>query len=541
MTTAIVSGLIVFAFFGAPIFAVLGALAILGAALSHPDLSLANAFSGAVTRVFHLATAAEGSTLATIPLFTFMGYILAESRTAERLVAFAKAVVGWFPGGLAIVTIFVCAIFTTVTGASGVTIVAVGGLVLPALLKDGYSERFSLGLVTGTGSIGLLFPPALPLIIYGIIYGAVAQAMSGSSGDSIVLVDFDLSRFLLAGIVPGLVLCGAMALYSMYVALRDRVARTRFDLGLAVSTTIRALPELLIPVLMIVSLQLGLVIPEAAAVTALYVVVLETLVYRDVKLRALPRISREAMQLVGAIFILIVSATALTDYFVYAHVPDRLTSWMVEHIQSKYVFLIALNILLLAVGFVMEIFSALLVVVPLIAPAAAGFGIDPYHLGVIFLLNLEIGYVHPPVGLNLFISSFRFRVPMVVLYRAIVPFIIIMLITLFIVTYVPQLSPVKARKAEPTEVVGAAPGDDDAAAAAAAVRITLPDGGVIGPEHCEAEDVKDDAIAYADCQTMFKMWARCEPLGPLDRLECQQKVLDGEDPFAEETEETEEP
>lgn len=536
MTSAIVTAIIVFAFFGAPIFAILGSLAILGAWLSHPDMPLAHAFAGAVARVFHMATAAEGSTLATIPLFTFMGYVLAESRTAERLVAFAKAVVGWLPGGLAIVTIFVCALFTTVTGASGVTIVAVGGLVMPALLKDGYKERFSLGLVTGTGSIGLLFPPALPLIIYGIIYGAVAQAMASGSGDTIALVDFDLSRFLLAGIGPGLLLCGLFALYSMYVAIRDRVPRTRFDFGVALSTTFRALPELLIPLIMIVSLQLGLVIPEAAAVTALYVVILETLVYRDVRLRALPRISREAMQLVGAIFILIVAATALTDYFVYARIPDKMTAWMVEHISSKYVFLIALNLLLLAVGFVMEIFSALLVVVPLIAPAAAGFGIDPYHLGVIFLLNLEVGYVHPPVGLNLFISSFRFRKPMTELYWAIIPFIVIMLISLVIVTYVPALTLVKA-KPKHDDAAGAAPAAAKVEArdggVAEKVKVTLSDGRVVTDEHCETPEIKNDALGYADCQTMFRLWPKCEALSDLmDREECKQKLRDNEDPFA---------
>jgi C4-dicarboxylate transporter DctM subunit len=534
MTTAIVTAIIVFAFFGAPIFAVLGALAIVGAAISHPDASLLQAFTGAMTRVFHMATGAEGSTLATIPLFTFMGYVLAESRTAERLVNFAKAVVGWFPGGLAIVTIFVCALFTTVTGASGVTIVAVGGLVMPALLKDGYKERFSLGLITATGSIGLLFPPALPLIIYGIIYGAVAQAMAGSSGDTIVLVDFDLERFLLAGIVPGLVLCGAVALYSIYVALRDRVPRQRFDPRGAFSATMKALPELLIPIIMIVSLQLGLVIPEAAAITCLYVVILETLVYRDVKLASLPRVSREAMQLVGAIFILIVAATALTDYFVYARVPDRLTAWMVEHIESKYTFLIALNVLLLAVGFVMEIFSALLVIVPLIAPAAASFGIDPYHLGVIFLLNLEIGYVHPPVGLNLFISSFRFRKPMTELYWAIIPFIVIMLVTLIVVTYVPQLTPIKAKKAEATETTAAAPAAQ-AGDAGPKVMITLRDGTSVGLEHCEKPEIKDDALGYEDCKIMFLLWPKCEAMGDvMDREECKQKVLDGEDPFEKE-------
>ncbi len=533
MMTLAVTALIVFAFFGAPIFAILMSLAVLGAGVSQPDMPLSQAFAGALVRVFRLATGGEGSTLATIPLFTFMGYVLAESRTAERLVRFATAVFGWMPGGLAIATIFVAAAFTTVTGASGVTIVAVGGLVMPALIKEGYKERFSLGLVTGTGSIGLLFPPALPLIIYGIIYGVTAQAMaSGGSGAEIELIDFDLQKFLFAGIVPGLVLLGAFALYSVYVAVRDRVPTTKFDLRGAASATVRALPELMIPLVMVVAIVgLGMVIPEAAAITCLYAVILETLVYRDVKITALPRVSREALQLVGAIFILIVSATALTDYFVYARIPDRLTGWMVENISSKYVFLIALNLLLLAVGFVMEIFTALLVVVPLIAPAAAAFGIDPYHLGVIFLLNLEIGYVHPPVGLNLFISAFRFRKPMTELYWAIIPYIVIMLIVLLIVTYIPQLTVVRSEKK--TVASGQVEPAGGAGQDAGVVSITWPDGGVWTPERCERPEIKGDVLDYADCQTMFSNYAKCAALADmLDRTECEQAVMGGEDYFS---------
>lgn len=534
MTTFIITAVIVLALFGAPIFACLGALAVLGAALSHADVPLTQAFAAALVRVFHLATSAEGSTLATIPLFTFMGYVLAESKTADRLVAFAKAAVGWLPGGLAIVTILVCAVFTTVTGASGVTIVAVGGLVMPALLKEGYKDRFSLGLVTSTGSIGLLFPPALPLFIFGIIYSISAQAAASGGGEAMQLIDFDLGRFLIAGIVPGMVLCGAFMIYSVYVAVRDKVKTIPFVFAEAWRTFLVAAPELVVPVLMIALLVLGLTIPEASVVTALYVVVLETLVYRDVKLRMMPRVCKEALQLVGAIFILIVAATALTDYFVYAHIPERLTAWMVEHMHSKYTFLLALNIMLLLVGCLMDIFTALLVVVPLIAPAATSFGIDPYHLGVIFLLNLEIGYVHPPVGLNLFIAAFRFRKPMTELYWSIIPFLVIMIVVLGLVTYVPALTPIKAksRGAEPAEKVAAKPAPGAKGAPdGGVVRITWPDGGVWTPDHCEKPEIKSDTLNYADCQTMFKNYAKCDTLPEeLDRIECRDKVLAGEAP-----------
>jgi C4-dicarboxylate transporter DctM subunit len=534
MTTAIVCALVVLALFGAPIFAILGGFAVLGAALSRTDVGIAQAFAGALVRVFHLATSEEGSTLATIPLFTFMGYVLAESKTADRLVRVAQAWVGWFPGGLAVVTILVCALFTTVSGASGVTIVAVGGLVMPALLKEGYPKRFSLGLVTSTGSIGLLFPPALPLFIFGIIAGITLQAIASGGGDTMQLVDFDLGRFLVAGFVPGLVLCGAFMVYSIFVAFRNKVKTVPFVLRRALVELAVAIPELLIPILMIVLLSLGLSIPEASVVTVLYVFILEMGVYRDISPRMIPRICKEALQLVGAIFILIVAATALTDYFVYAHIPDRLTRWMIEHMHSKITFLLALNVLLLLVGCLMDIFTALLVVVPLILPAAISFGIDPYHLGVIFILNLEIGYVHPPVGLNLFIAAFRFRAPMTQLYWSIVPFLIIMLIVLGLVTYVPALTPIRSKTfAEQKDKEVATAPEALATADAGVVTITFPDGGVWTPARCEKPEIKGDSLEYADCQTLFKNYAKCATLPEeLDRLECRDKVLAGEDPFS---------
>ena len=519
--------IILLAFCGAAMFACLGGIAILGAMALEPGSTIKHAVATELVRVFHMATGAEGSTLATIPLFTLMGYVLAASKTADRLVSFAKAVVGWFPGGLAIVTIIVCAIFTTVTGASGVTIVAVGGLVLPALVKDGYKERFALGLVTGTGSIGLLFPPALPLIIYGIVYGLSAQAAQQSHGETIELVDFSLEKFLFAGVVPGLVLLGTFAAYAIYRAVKDKVPLTPFVAREAGKKTLVALPELFIPLLMVIALKLGLQIPEAAAVTALYTILLEVFGYRDVKLKALPKIARESLVLVGAIFLLIVAATALTDYFVGANIPDKLYAWMDAHVSTRFGFLLALNGLLLAVGFVMDIFSAILVVVPLIAPAAARYHVDPYHLGVIFLLNLEVGYVHPPMGLNLFISSFRFGKPMGELYRAIVPFLLLMIVSLGIVTYVPSLTVVKSKTTSSEEKPAGGPPD-----AAQIVTITWPDGALITIAHCEKPEIKDDAIAYAECQAMFSLWARCGALTePLDKMECEQKVVEGGDPF----------
>jgi tripartite ATP-independent transporter DctM subunit len=453
-----------------------------------------------------------------------MGYVLAESKTADRLVKAAQAWIGWIPGGLAIATILVCAMFTTVTGASGVTIVAVGGLMMPALLKEGYKDKFALGLVTGTGSIGLLFPPALPLIIYGIVYGLTAQAAAASGTGEIKTVDFTLDKFLKAGILPGAVLCGAFMIYAVYVAIRDKVPREKFYFKPAMIAFLKALPELAIPIVMVGFLAKGLQIAEASVLTVLYVLIIECLIYRDVKLRQLPHVVRESMKLVGAIFILIVAATALTNYFVTADVPTKMTNWMLENIHSKYVFLIALNIMLLAVGCVMDIFSALLVVVPLIALAATKFGIDPNHLGVIFLLNLEVGYVHPPVGLNLFISAFRFKRPMVDLYWAIIPFVVIMLITLVIVTYVPGLTLVHSNTEEETPAATGGAGGDGGVAAKPNITIRLPNGKEM--KDCDDPEIKADPVNSQTCPKMFEEYAKCASMqDELEKVDCQDKAV----------------
>lgn len=529
------------ALLGAPIFACMAAIAAIGASTisGHPVKELVDKFGefhvnfgNLLVNVEALATGQGAVTLSTIPLFTFAGYVMAESKTAVRLVRFAQAAFGWIPGGLAIVTIMTCAIFTTFTGASGVTIVAVGGLLMPALIKEGYKEKFALGLVTSTGSIGLLFPPALPIIVYGIVYGLFAQAGAGDSGTgAIKLSQFSLQKFLFAGIVPGMVLVGIMSLFAVYVAIRDRVPRTKFDGAAAARAFVAALPELIIPLAIIVLLATGwLQIPEAAAVTAVYVLFIEAFYYRDVRMRDLPRIARESLGLVGAIFAIIVAATALTEFLVNAQVPEWLFTKMEAHIHSKYTFLLALNVLLLVVGCLMDIFSAILIVVPLIAPAAARYGIDPYHLGVIFLLNLEVGYIHPPVGLNLLIASFRFEKDTWTMVVATLPFLGLMLVSLAIITYVPSLTPVHATVDKKT--AGAAQQEETApqdGGVAAAKEIKFQDGGVWTPAHC---DTLDDDVDKLNCKSMFTLWPKCEAMtDTMDRVECEQAVLDGEDPF----------
>jgi tripartite ATP-independent transporter DctM subunit len=417
---------------GLPLFAVLAAIGLFG--LHHGGTPL----SGGVADVYRLA-GPEAVSLSTIPLFTFAGYLMARAKTAQRLIRMAEALLGWVPGGLAVMTVLTCAFFTTFTGASGVTIVAVGGLLLPALERSGYSRRFSLEVVTGSGAVGLLFPPSLPLIVYGIVFGLTYGNYAKGTE---VLPEFSIERFFFAGIVPGLLLVALLVVYCIVAGRRARVPRRPLDLPGFLRARWEAKWEVPIPFVIIASLSLGwATIPESAALTALYVFVVEVFVYKDIDLRRdLLGTARESMTLVGAIFMKIAGATILTAYFVDSGVPQALFEWMGQYVHSRAGFLLVMNLALLLVGCLMDIFSAIVVVVPLIVPAAATFHIDPYHLGVIFLLNLEIGYLLPPAGLNLFIAAFRFGRPITELYRAVLPFILIMAVALGLVTYLPQLT-----------------------------------------------------------------------------------------------------
>jgi|GEM_PF-2122186 len=425
--------LIVLLALGAPIFTVMLGFAITGAYFSATGRGMPDF---AVDEILKLGTGAEAGTLVTIPLFIFCGFLMAEAKTAERLINASKVWLGWLPGGLAVVTIFACAIFTTFTGASGVTIVALGGLLMPALVKERYPEKFSLGLVTGTGSVGLLFPPALPLIVYGYVYMVTAQSMDSTKD---VAASFSIERFLVAGALPGLVLIGCLSAVAIYVAIKRKVPRHPFSVDALPRPTVLALPEALIPVLIIIGIANNMRLSNLAAMTAVYVLVLELGVFRDVGFKKLWRITRESMSLVGAIFIIIFAAKVLTNYVVTAKIPEDLVHFISSNIESKYVFLLALNLVLLVVGMLMDIFSAIVVVVPLITPIAASYGIDPFHLGIIFLLNLEIGYMTPPVGLNLFIASFRFNKPVVEVIRATWPFLLATVVALGLVTYIPAI------------------------------------------------------------------------------------------------------
>jgi C4-dicarboxylate transporter, DctM subunit len=413
-TVLIGIGLILLALLGTPLFIIIAAISLLSFHAAGVDTS------SVIIELYRLASA---PTLIAIPLFTFAGYLLAESNAPQRLVAVARALFGWMPGGMAMVALFSCAFFTAFTGASGVTIVALGGLLLPVMLNEKYRKNFSLGLMTSSGSLGLLFPPSLPIILYGFVAG--------------VSVD----QLFLAGILPGILLIGLLSIYSAQRGISFGVPKTPFSIRNVLVSSRNAIWELPLPLLIVIGIYGGFVtVTEAAAMTAFYILIVEVLIYRDLKVTQLPAVMKESMVLVGAILIILGSAMGLTNYLIHEQVPLQMFSFVEQYIDNKIVFLIVLNVFLLAVGAMMDIFSAIIVVVPLIIPIAQEFGIHPVHLGIIFLANLEIGYFTPPVGINLFISSYRFKETVLTLYKSTLPFLIIYLIGLLIITYVPQLS-----------------------------------------------------------------------------------------------------
>ncbi len=363
-------------------------------------------------------------TLPTIPLFTLAGYFLAEGGASRRLVRVFQALAGWARGGPAIVTAMVCAFFTSFTGASGVTILALGGLLMPVLLSARYSEKSSLGLLTAAGSLGLLFPPSLPVILYGIVSHT------------------PIDRLFLGGLVPGVLMVVLTAWWGQRQGVRSGVVRQPFDAAEAGRAIWEAKWELILPVVVLVGLFGGFAtLVEAAALTALYAFVVETFVHRDLRLgKDVPRVMAECGILVGGVLIILGVALGFTNYLVDAEVPARAVDWVKGAIESKYVFLLLLNLFLLVVGCLMDIFSAIVVVVPLIAPMGEAFGIKPVHLGIIFLANMELGYLTPPVGMNLFLSSYRFGKPLPEVYRAVVPMLLVLLAGVFLITYIPALT-----------------------------------------------------------------------------------------------------
>ncbi|MBI4791596.1 MAG: TRAP transporter large permease subunit [Deltaproteobacteria bacterium] len=402
------------ALLGTPLFIIIAALALLSFHSVGIDISVV---------VIEMSRLADTPLLVSLPLFIFAGTLLSESGTPRRMLNLSRLLLGWMPGGLAVVALVVCAVFTAFTGASGVTIFALGGLLYPALIKDRYTENFSLGLITSSGSLGLLFPTSLPLILYGVI----AEAR--------------IDQLFLAGIVPGLLMLVLLIGYSMKKSPRVRrrgsgPSRAEIAAGLK-----EAAWELPLPVIILGGIYGGIFVAgEAAAVTALYVLAVEVFIYRDIALSRLPAIMVRSMMFFGGILVILATSMASTNFLVDREVPMRLFEIIQHYISSKYTFLLLLNIFLLIVGCMLDIFSALVLVVPLIVPIAQGYGVDLIHLGIIFLTNLQIGYCTPPVGLNLFLASYCFEKPVVKLYSATLPFLVLQMAALVLITYFPLLS-----------------------------------------------------------------------------------------------------
>ena len=406
--------LILLALLGAPLFAVIGASALNGFNQQGDPLSIV------AISVFGLT---DLPLLMAIPMFTFAGYLLSESGAPRRLVHLSEALLGWMPGGLAMISLVACALFTAFTGASGVTIIALGALLYPALKHAGYPDNFNLGLVTSSGSLGLLFAPSLPLILYGVV------------------AEVSIDQLFRAGLLPGILMLAMLGGWSLW---RNRSIRVPFDQFSAAEVG-RALWaarwELPLPIVVLGGIYSGFfAVSEAAAVTAFYVIFIDVIVLREVPLRSLPRIMREAMVLVGGILIILGVSLASTNYMIFAGVPDKLLALTQTHVDSQTTFLVSLLLFLLALGAILDIFSALVLVVPLILPVAASFGVNPVHLGIVFLSAMQLGYLTPPVGLNLFIASFRFERSITSVYLATLPFLLILLVAVIIITFWPSLS-----------------------------------------------------------------------------------------------------
>ncbi len=421
MTLLVVLVLVMLALLGAPLFSVIAAGALYGFYSSDIDLMVIG---------IELYRIAETPLLMALPLFTFTGYLLSESNTSQRMLNLIQSMVGWMPGGLVIFAFIFSALFTAFTGASGVTIVALGALFYPAFIKAGYSEKYSLGMVTSSGSLGLLLAPSLPLIIYGII----AQQMD-------LDVHFSINDLFIAGLLPAAVMIIALSMYAIYKNRQFKIETVNFEKEKFLKAIWAMRWELPMPVLLVIGIYSGyFAISEAAALVAIYILIIETLIYKEVSYTRLLGVVRESMAMVGSILLILAVSLALTNVFIDAEVPAKLFSVIQENVDSKIGFLILLNIFLLFVGAILDIFSALVIIVPLILPVAISFGIHPVHLGIIFLANMQIGYLTPPVGINLFISSYRFKKPIADVYKACLPFMLVLLIVLLLITYIPALS-----------------------------------------------------------------------------------------------------
>jgi tripartite ATP-independent transporter DctM subunit len=407
--------LILAALAGTPLFVVMGGLALLLIQASWGEIDVAP------NQIFIALTQ---DSIIPIPLFTLAGFFLSESKAGERLVQTFRGLFNWFPGGMIAAAVVICAFFTSFTGASGVTILALGGILYSVLSEhEKYPEKFSIGLLTSSGSIGLLFPPSLPIILVG------ATTMT------------NIMHLFLGGIIPGLILITAIVIFGIFASVKIKIAVEPFQVREALRGLKKSAFEIILPFLLIAGFFSGILsLVEIAAVALIYIVIVEVLIHRDIKIRDMIRVFRKAIPIMGGVLSIIALSMALSYYIVDSQAPDRLAQWMQATIESKYIFLLLLNLALLVVGCLMDIFSAILIVLPLVAPLGQVYGIDPVHLGIIFIINLEVGFLTPPVGLNLFLAVYRFKKPFVDICRYVFPFLVIQLAVVLLVTYIPALS-----------------------------------------------------------------------------------------------------
>ena len=406
--------LLLLALLGAPLFAIIATSAMLGFHREETDL---------MNMALEIQSIADLPFLAAIPLFTFAGYLLSESEAPKRLVRLTGVLLGWLPGGLALVALAACAFFTAFTGASGVTIIALGAILYPALKHDGYPDKFNLGLVTSSGSLGLLFAPSLPLILYGVI------------------AEVPIDDLFLAGILPGMLMLVMLSAWSLWVNRSNRKPLSSFSWRETSAALRESAWEIPLPFVVLGGIYSGfLAVSEAAAVTALYVIIVEIVVHREISLRELPQIMRASMVLVGGILIILGVSLASTNYMISAGIPQLLLEYVSSLVSSPASFLILLLLFLLVLGAILDIFSAIVLVVPLILPIAAGYGVHEVHLGIVFLAAMQLGYMTPPVGLNLFIASYRFEKSIMHVYSATFPFLIILTLSVILITFWPELS-----------------------------------------------------------------------------------------------------
>jgi tripartite ATP-independent transporter DctM subunit len=382
-------------------------------------------------QIFSALTEAD---IIAIPLFTLTGFFLSESNAGRRLVNVFRLFIGWLPGGMIITTVLICAFFTSFTGASGVTILALGGILYKILSEDGYTERFSIGLLTSVGGVGLMFPPSLPIILVAVTSGTTLYFMNERSSYSYV-------HYFAGGIIPGIILVLAMIIAGLVLSSKIKKNKEPFEPKKALHSLKESFLEILLPIVLILGYFSGrFTLMEVSAVSVIYVIIVEVFIKKDIAVAEIPKVFSKAVPIIGGVLAILAMAQALSYTIIDSGVPENFAFWMQDAVKSKFVFLLLLNLALLVVGCLMDIFSAILVVLPLMIPLGHVYGIDPVHLGIIFIINLEAGFFTPPVGMNLFLASYRFEKPFVQICRYVLPYLVIRLAVVLLVTYIPWLS-----------------------------------------------------------------------------------------------------